>query len=151
MYSATGERSNVIQSHTLKTNAITFQKSQPTDKVFNYRDILKESQEIGDHLKKNVKYLCHIKGVSITHVFRQAHVNYGFNLKPATLYNLGRSGFKFSSSYIRLVEIALQLIIGYNFAPFDLVLKEYYTERDSIPEILPFSERDTFSQKYLNV
>ncbi len=151
MYSTTGERSNVIQSCTLKNNAITFQKSQPTDKVFNYRDILNESQEIGDHLKKNVKYLCHIKGISITHVFRQAHVNYGFSLKPSTLYNLGRPGAKFNSSYIRLVEMALQLIIGYNFNPFDLILKEYYTERDVIPDVLPFSERDTFSQKYLNV
>jgi hypothetical protein len=147
MYSATGERVNIIQRNTLITRSISFQKEQPINKTFDFADILNEDQQIGLHLRLNIKHLCYSNGLTMAGVFRTALKDYGLNIRPNTVMGLGNKGQKFSSPYIRLIEIALQLVIGYHFAPFDLVFKSYYTGKDELPAILPPGQRDTFTNR----
>lgn len=147
MYSATGEHTNVIQSRTLITRSKTYQKPAKVDKPFTYAHILHEDQSLGQHIKDNVKYLCYAKGLTISYVFRTGYNDYGIDVKPGTLCHFGTKGAKFRSTYIRLVEIALQLVIGYELNPFDLVFKSYYTSKDELPNILPPGQRDTFTNR----
>lgn len=147
MYSATGEKVNVIQHRSLINKSLEYNKTPEVNKPFDFADILKEDQHIGTHIRANIKKLCYAQGMTMTSVFRQAAINYGVTINAGTVSSLGYKGQKFSTPYIRLLEIALQLVLGYHFTQFDLVFKEYYTGKDELPNILPPGERDTFTNR----
>lgn len=146
MYTQAQEVAQVTRTYTNTKGFTAFQKSA-TPKPFDFSDILKEDQELGIRLHDNFKHIAYLNGQTITGLIKAGNRDYCFNLSPSTLLCLGHHNRYFSSTYIRLLEILLQLVLGYHFQPFDLVLKNYYQGIDELPEILPVGERDTFSKK----